>query len=337
MFFLLCLSAPPSKQFMTEFSKARTVKVNSEISGQRLDNYLIKMLKGLPKSRIYRIIRKGEVRVNGKRCKPDVRLIPGDQVRVPPIKHLPARSSAVGNFHAMESLIVYEDETLLVINKPEGMAVHGGSGISVGIIESLREIRPEGNRLELVHRLDRGTSGCLMISKRRSYLRLLQNALRKPGQIKKHYLALVHGRWSEKLVTIDEHLLTKSIAGKERVTKVSRLGKYALTDFTLLESSEDMSIVKASPKTGRTHQIRVHARWARHPIAGDQRYGDEILDRVSGINGRLMLHAAELQIPALGERPAIHAKALLDMGFQSHLINNFPIKSDYIQSFMKIL
>ncbi|MGV0036341.1 MAG: RluA family pseudouridine synthase [Candidatus Azotimanducaceae bacterium WSBS_2022_MAG_OTU7] len=300
---------------MTTPTKVQIREIDADTAGQRLDNYLIKMLKGLPKSRIYRIIRKGEVRINGKRCKPEIKLVAGDLVRIPPIQHLPARSTAVGHFNDLEGLMVYEDEHLLIINKPAGMAVHGGSGVSVGVIESLRHARPEGSRLELVHRLDRGTSGCLMVSKRRSYLRLLQDALRQPGQIKKHYLAVVHGRWPRKMVQIEQPLLTSSNAGKERITRVNGQGKYAVTDFSLLEATDELSIVRASPRTGRTHQIRVHARWARHPLVGDTRYGDQTLDQVSGVEGRLMLHAAELQIPALGARPAIHVKAPMDEDF----------------------
>jgi 23S rRNA pseudouridine955/2504/2580 synthase len=227
--------------------------------------------------------------------------------------------------------VVYEDDHLLIVNKPAGMAVHGGSGVSVGVIESLRHARSEGNRLELVHRLDRGTSGCLMVSKRRSYLRLLQDALRKPGQIKKHYLALVHGRWARKMAQVDQPLLTSSISGKERVTRVNAQGKFAVTDFSLIEANDEMSIVRASPRTGRTHQIRVHARWVRHPLVGDTRYGDQILDQTTGMEGRLMLHAAELQIPALGDRPAIHANAPMDEDFLLKVNASFSTRDYYNQ------
>ena len=316
---------------MTTSSKVQIHEIDADMAGQRLDNYLIKTLKGLPKSRIYRIIRKGEVRINSKRCKPEVKLVAGDVLRIPPIQHLPVRSAAVGYFNDIENLVVYEDDHLLIINKPAGMAVHGGSGVSVGVIESLRHARAEGNRLELVHRLDRGTSGCLMVSKRRSYLRLLQDALRKPGQIRKHYLAVVHGRWSRKMAQIDQPLLTNSISGKERVTRVNGQGKYAVTDFSLLEANDEMSVVRASPRTGRTHQIRVHARWARHPLVGDTKYGDQTLDQTSGIEGRLMLHAAELQIPALGDRPAIHAKASMDEDFLRKVNAKFSTKDNYNQ------
>jgi len=304
--------------------KIQLVEVDAEDAGQRLDNFLIRTLKGLPKSRIYRIIRKGEVRINGKRCKPESRLAPGDTVRIPPINRLAERSTAVGSFKDLDSLILYEDERLLIINKPAGMAVHGGSGVSVGVIESLRAVREEGDRLELVHRLDRGTSGCLMVAKRRSYLRLLQDALRRPGQIRKHYIALVHGEWPGKLGVIDEPLLTTNKAGRERITRVSADGKEARTEFTLLGTDSETSLVRAYPVTGRTHQIRVHARWARHPILGDDRYGSEELDKLLDHSGRLLLHAAELEIPPLGEFAGISARAPLDEEFQLKVNSRHP-------------
>lgn len=309
---------------MAQNGKVRQVEIETEDEGQRLDNYLIRTLKGLPKSRIYRIIRKGEVRINGKRCKPESRLSCGDIVRIPPIMRLAERSKAVGSFKDLDSLILYEDARLLIINKPAGMAVHGGSGVRVGVIESLRAARQEGDRLELVHRLDRGTSGCLMVAKKRSYLRLLQDALRQPGQIRKHYIAMVHGEWSESQNIIDEPLLTMNKAGRERITRVSQDGKEAKTEFTLLSTDGDTSVIRAYPVTGRTHQIRVHARWARHSILGDDRYGNPELDAILGHSGRLLLHAAELQIPALGDFPPVRATAPLDDKFEGKVNSRFP-------------
>jgi 23S rRNA pseudouridine955/2504/2580 synthase len=313
-------------------SSVQLVEIDAEMAGQRLDNFLIKSLKGLPKTRVYRIIRKGEVRVNGKRTKPHAKLVAGDVVRIPPITHLPERDQAIGSFKDLGSLVLYEDNHLLVINKPAGMAVHGGSGISVGVIESLRNAMPDGNRLELVHRLDRGTSGCLMVAKRRSYLRLLQEALRHPGQIKKHYVAMCHGNWTGKeTVSVNQPLLTSSPGGKERTTRVDPTGKTAATRFQLIAKGEDCSLVRASPFTGRTHQIRVHGRWLRHPLVGDTRYGDEQLDRAIGFTNRLMLHAAELQIPALGEHASVHIKAPLDDDFEAKVGRKFNLESIYIQ------
>lgn len=311
-------------------TKVQIVTIDIEAAGQRIDNFLIKNLKGLPKSRIYRIIRKGEVRINGKRCKAQTRLLSGDQVRIPPIVHLPERSSAVGSFHDLDSLILYEDSHLLVVNKPAGMAVHGGSGVSVGVIESLRHVFPEGNRLELVHRLDRGTSGCLMVAKRRSYLKHLQDALRRPGQIKKRYIAMVHGHWPDQLGRISESLLSSSKTGRERFTRVSSEGKRAITEFQVVARGDDVSMISAFPLTGRTHQIRVHARWARHPLVGDSRYGDEDRDRTISIGARLMLHAAELHIPALGDREALDIMAPIDSLFRSEMRKVVDIDEKYL-------
>ena len=197
------------------------VTVDLESEGQRLDNFLLRHLKGLPRSRVYRIVRKGEVRINGRRAKPRARLKIGDKVRIPPVRDLDTRSEAVGNFQDLDGLILHEDSHLIVLNKPAGMAVHGGSGVAAGVIESLRHARSDLTKCELVHRLDRGTSGCLMIAKRRSYLRLLQDALRRPGTISKQYIALVHGRCCVEEVTVDEPLLTLSRAGQASTYNIS--------------------------------------------------------------------------------------------------------------------
>ncbi|MBT4162776.1 MAG: RluA family pseudouridine synthase [Gammaproteobacteria bacterium] len=300
--------------------KVRLIEIDAETAGQRLDNFLIRTLKGLPKSRVYRIIRKGEVRINGRRAKPQVRLNDGDKVRIPPIRHLPDRDQAIGSFHDLDALILFEDTHLIVINKPAGMAVHGGSGIRTGVIESLRHARPDVPALELVHRLDRGTSGCLMIAKRRSYLRLLQDALRQPGTISKRYTAVVHGSWPLPLESIEEPLLTVSKAGLERFTRVDEAGKKAQTEFRVVSTDQTLSLIEARPMTGRTHQIRVHCRWARHPVVGDNRYGDELLD--GGLKQRprrMLLHARHITIPALGERPALEVTAPLDNDFEEFL------------------
>ena len=330
-------------------------KIDAEGAGQRLDNFLLKTLKGLPKSRVYRIIRKGEVRINGKRAQPATRLASGDDVRIPPVGHLPLRSTAVGTFKNLEALILYQDESLLVLNKPAGMAVHGGSGIGVGVIESLRHIL--GEDLALVHRLDKGTSGCLMIARKRGYLRLLQQALRDTGVIGKEYLALVHGRWPDHTGFIDARLQTRATSSGGKTTRVihagavsgnspdSLTGKAALTRFSVIASEDDASLVKASPVTGRTHQIRVHALYARHPVLGDLRYGDEQRDRAlsawlgnragtPGASGpsagqkipRLMLHSQSLMIPALGGHPAVTVSAPMDQDMSRLIKQLFDIK-----------
>ena len=316
------------------FQRVSHQQIDAEGAGQRLDNFLIKLLKGLPKSRIYRIIRKGEVRINGKRVKPETRLTAGDQVRVPPIKRLSTPSSAVGTINRLEELILYEDKHLLVINKPSGLAVHGGTGVNVGLIESLRKAL--GAPLELVHRLDKGSSGCLMVAKRRAYLRLLQAALREGGRIKKGYLALVHGSWQADLKAIEARLATRVMPGGEKRTRVSETGKYSLTRFQILASHRQATLLKASLVTGRTHQIRVHTRFARHPILGDDKYGDADQDRelFSGAGpagtglkiSRLMLHAHGLEIPALGSHPALSLKAPLDEPMSRIISQLFDIK-----------
>ncbi len=310
-------------------SQVRMIEIDVDMAGQRIDNFLIKTLKGLPKSRVYRIIRKGEVRLNGKRIKPQVRLHAGDLLRIPPIAHLPERRNAVGSFRDLASLVLYEDQQLLVINKPAGMAVHGGSGVQVGVIETLRHVLPEGDRLELVHRLDRGTSGCLMVAKRRACLRLLQDALRRPGRVGKDYLAVTHGHWPEIIKEINQPLLTTAGSGREKMTRVNPRGKAAGTRFTTLAAGEDLSVIKASPLSGRTHQIRVHAQWARHPLVGDERYGDEMKDKsLATPVPRLMLHAARLRIPALDGADPIMVAAPLDPLMSEFIRENFDVDAD---------
>ena len=300
--------------------RVQIVQVDRESDGQRLDNFLLRHLKGLPRSRVYRIVRKGEVRINGRRAKPQVRLKTGDEIRIPPVRDLAKRQEAIGNFQDPDSLILHEDSHLIVLNKPAGMAVHGGSGVAAGVIESFRHARPDLANCELVHRLDRGTSGCLMIAKRRSYLRLLQDALRQPGTISKHYIAVVHGRWREHTITVEEPLLTLSRAGQERFTRVDRSGKPARTLFRPLAANQDISVIEARPFTGRTHQIRVHCRWLRHPIVGDNRYGDEAAD--GGLRPaprRMLLHARRLTIPALGDRGHLEINAPFDRDSLNYL------------------
>ncbi len=300
--------------------RVQIIKVDSESEGQRLDNFLLRHLKGLPRSRVYRIVRKGEVRLNGRRAKPRVRLKIGDEVRVPPVRDLGYRAKAAGNFEDLDSLILHEDSHLIVLNKPAGMAVHGGSGVAAGVIESLRRSRSDLKECELAHRLDRDTSGCLMIAKRRSYLRLLQDALRRPGTISKQYVAVVHGRLSDKNVTVDEPLLTISRAGYERYSSVDRSGKSARTLFRRLAYSNGVSAVEAKPLTGRTHQIRAHCQWLGCPIVGDSRYGDKVADReLNNPPKRMLLHARRLDIPALGNRGQLRVIAPLAYKFEAFL------------------
>ena len=244
------------------------VTVDEDNHGQRLDNFLLAQLRGVPRSIIYRIVRKGEVRVNKGRVKPDTRLATGDQVRIPPVIRKekapqPAPGSRVQG--VVEAAVVFENDQMLVVNKPSGIAVHGGSGLSFGLIEVLRSARPEAKFLELVHRLDRDTSGLVMIAKKRSALRYLQDELRQ-RRIRKQYHALVVGSWPNKLGRVDEPLLRYEMPNGERRVKVDEAGKASLTTFRCLARYSGYSLVEASPVTGRTHQIRVHSACAGHPI-----------------------------------------------------------------------
>ncbi len=268
--------------------------ISDELAGQRIDNFLLRVLKGVPKSRIYRLLRKGEVRVNRGRIRANYRLKAGDQVRIPPVRVAETRQPAPAS-SAIETLansIIYEDERLLVLDKPSGMAVHGGSGLSYGVIEALRALRPDAPYLELVHRLDRDTSGCLLIAKRRSELRTLHELLRR-GAVEKRYLLLVQGDWSQGPWKINAPLRKNQMQGGERMVRVDPEGKTALTHFRFLERYADASLMEAELKTGRTHQIRVHAVHAGHPLAGDAKYGDARFNhrlRKLGLK-RLFLHA----------------------------------------------
>ncbi|MFQ5644586.1 MAG: 23S rRNA pseudouridine(955/2504/2580) synthase RluC [Thiogranum sp.] len=272
----------------------RWMDISAEQAGQRIDNFLLRVLKGVPKSRIYRLLRKGEVRVNKGRIRPEYRLQSGDQVRIPPVRVAQPGAAATARPApgALADSILYEDNRLLILNKPAGMAVHGGSGIDYGVIEALRALRPEAPYLELVHRLDRATSGCLMIARRRSELRTLHELLRNGG-VEKRYLLLVQGDWGQGPFRIDAPLRKNQLRSGERMVRVDPEGKTALTQFRFLESYPGASLMEAELKTGRTHQIRVHAAHAGHPLAGDEKYGDEAFNRKMRKSGlkRMFLHA----------------------------------------------
>jgi len=291
-----------SQQNSPQPSKVRFVEITEDNDGQRVDNFLITALKGAPKSLVYRILRKGEVRVNKKRVKPEYRLQIGDLVRVPPVrladKKEPAKVSSKLS-EKLEQAILYEDDDLIVVNKPSGIAVHGGSGISLGLIESFRQMRPQCKFLELVHRLDRDTSGCIMMAKKRSALKLMHESLQK-SRITKIYHALVIGNWSERKRRIDAPLRKNELKSGERVVKVAADGKASLTEYKVLERfGRQLTLVEARPITGRTHQIRVHCQFAGHPIVGDEKYTpdeDNAAMRDLGFT-RLFLHAAELRFP----------------------------------------
>ncbi|MCY1505902.1 Ribosomal large subunit pseudouridine synthase C [compost metagenome] len=284
-------------------SGVQMLEVAPEYAGQRIDNFLLARLKGVPRTLIYRILRKGEVRVNKGRIKPEYKLQAGDIVRVPPVR-LAERDEpapvAQGLLERLEAAIVYEDKALIVLNKPTGIAVHGGSGLSYGVIEALRQLRPDAKELELVHRLDRDTSGLLMIAKKRSMLRHLHEALRRDGGVDKRYMALVRGSWPTSKKKVSAPLLKNTLRSGERMVEVNAEGKEALTLFRVLRRfGEFATLVEASPVTGRTHQIRVHAKHAGHSIAGDAKYGDDDFTReVRELGGkRLFLHAYALKVP----------------------------------------
>jgi len=242
--------------------------------GQRLDNFLTAILKGVPKGRIYRMIRTGEVRINKRRCKPDSRLSAGDIVRVPPVVlDRPATPRKDGRLQLqLKDALLYEDDDVFVLNKPAGLAVHGGSGLATGLIEQLRLARPEERFLELVHRLDRETSGCLVVARRPSALRRLHKALREQHSgMQKRYLAIVEGRWPAHITEMNAPL-AKYERGGERRVEVAQDGKPSTTRFRVLASLPDATFVEAEPVTGRTHQIRVHCAFQRHAVLADQKY-----------------------------------------------------------------
>lgn len=295
-------------------TKVQILTVADDEAGQRIDNYLRTRLKGVPKSLLYRILRKGEVRVNKKRIKPEYKLQAGDEVRVPPIrvseKEEAPVSAKLTRVAALADCILYEDDGLIVLNKPSGTAVHGGSGLSFGVIEGLRALRPEARFLELVHRLDRDTSGILLVAKKRSVLRDLHEQLRVKT-VQKDYLALVRGQWQKHCKVVQAPLMKNVLQSGERIVRVSAEGKSSETRFEVVERFEQATLVKASPVTGRTHQIRVHTLHAGHPIAFDDKYGDRDFDAqvaASGLN-RLFLHAAAIRFrhPQTGQEMLIEA------------------------------
>lgn len=276
------------------------MRAGADAEGQRLDNFLLRQFAGVPRSRVYRLLRRGEVRVNGRRSKPDYRLRAEDEVRLPPVQErnvddVRPRRVPPSLIEEVRRSIVHEDTRLLVLDKPAGLAVHGGSGLAFGAIEALRAMRPD-EPLELVHRLDRDTSGCLMVARTRSALRLL-HALLREGAVEKRYAALVAGRWRLGLKTIDAPVLTRARRGGERVVRVHGSGKRAVSVFAPTERFGRLAtLVEITIATGRTHQIRVHAAFAGHPVAGDEKYGDRDCNarlRALGLR-RMFLHAAAL-------------------------------------------
>ena len=286
-------SGAPDGQQMT---RVRKVVIDADRAGQRIDNYLKGQLPGCPRGACTGCLRRGEVRVNGGRVRAEYKLVEGDAVRIPPARiraeGAPPPPQMAAN---MLDSVLYEDKRLLVVNKPTGVAVHGGSGISHGVIESLRHARPDLKDLSLVHRLDRETSGCLVLAKRRSALRELHERFRQ-GQVEKNYLALVVGDWQFGEQLIDAPLYVEHRRKGERHVVVSGNGKSAQTRVTLSRTYGKYSLLQCAPATGRTHQIRVHLEHAGHPIVGDDRYGDEAANKLAKNYGlkRLFLHAQSI-------------------------------------------
>lgn len=306
----------------------RLVRVPEDRAGQRLDNFLLGHLRGAPKSLIYKIVRSGQVRVNGGRAKPDTRIAAGDEIRVPPVRLAEAGdrgTPAAGLLQAMEASIVYEDARLLAISKPSGIASHGGSGVSFGVIETLRALRPRES-LELVHRLDRDTSGLMVVAKKRSALTELQALMREDsaapagaGRMRKRYLSLLVGRMPDGIMSVDSPLHVGLRQGGERHVQVNAGGKPSLSHFRVLERRGGQSYCEVRIETGRTHQIRVHAAHIGHAVAGDAKYGDpEANRRLRSQVGlkRLFLHAASLEFA-------------LDAG-QSPYVLNAPLPDDLL-------
>lgn len=301
--------------------------ISANEAGQRIDNFLVKKLKGVPKSHLYAVIRKGEVRVNKGRILANYKLNEGDSVRIPPIRYNEQTKptaqalSKLNQFKEINSRIIYEDAKLMVINKPSGLAVHGGSGVQLGLIEALRAQRESHAYLELVHRLDRETSGCLLIAKKSSMLRQLHQMLRE-GQVEKTYLTFVEGHWQGAL-RVEAPLQKNQLQGGERIVTVNPEGKEATTDFKRLAHSEFGTLMEARPITGRTHQIRVHAQYRGHPVAGDEKYGSKSFNRLFKEKGlaRLFLHASQLKFKMPGTDEYIILKADLDEDLKFFLNN----------------
>jgi 23S rRNA pseudouridine955/2504/2580 synthase len=269
------------------------VEVGEESAGQRIDNWLLRTLKGVPRSHVYRVLRSGEVRVNSGRIDATYRVQPGDRVRIPPVRTAEPAGRPVAR--PVDFPVVYEDDALLVVDKPSGTAVHGGSGVSHGVIEALRAARPAARFLELVHRLDRETSGLLVVAKKRSALVALQEQFRA-REPQKRYLTLARGRWTQGARTVTLGLRRYLTAAGERRVAVDRDGRESRTTFTLMRPLDDFSLLAADIETGRTHQIRVQLTHLGYPIVGDDKYGDFELNRRAARDGlkRMFLHAAEL-------------------------------------------
>lgn len=300
------------------FDQVQFLIIQEENQQQRIDNYLITKMKGVPKSKIYKILRKGEVRVNKKRVKPEYKLKIDDIIRVPPVRLEESTVPVLNtkNLGYLEKAVLYEDDRLLVVNKPSGVAVHGGSGLSYGLIEAFRALRPSAQFLELVHRIDRDTSGCIVIAKKRSALRHLHEQLRNK-QMDKTYHALVQGQWPISRTKVSAKLQKNQLQSGERMVFADENGKPSETRYKVLNTYASASLVEAKPITGRTHQIRVHCQFAGHSIANDSKYGDEGFSKlVKGMGcKRLFLHAKTIRFI----HPLSENEVAFDAPYDEHL------------------
>jgi len=295
------------------------ITIESDYADQRIDNFLVTRLKGVPKTRIYRIVRKGEVRVNKKRIEPSYRLQEGDIVRIPPVKLADRPSSDIPSdslITVLSGRILYEDKNLLVMNKPPGIPVHGGSQVKIGMVEALRYMYPKLPHLELAHRLDADTSGCLVFAKKRSILKELHSLFRE-GKVQKIYLALTKGHWKKDELRVEAPLQKNHLSSGERIVRVNKEGKSCLTVFNPIETYSNAMLVEAHLHTGRTHQIRVHAQYRQHSIAGDEKYGDKEFNKTMREKGlkRLFLHAhiVEFVLPSTEQEIKIIAPLDIDL------------------------
>jgi 23S rRNA pseudouridine955/2504/2580 synthase len=309
-------------------SQVRIVTIRDEDAGQRIDNFLLRHFKGVPKSHIYRILRKGEVRVNKKRTKAAYKLVSGDQVRLPPVRTAEPRSRRAPDqvVERLAGRIAYDDDRVIVLNKPSGIAVHAGSGVDFGVIDIMRSLEPAAGELFLVHRLDRETSGCLLMARDRAALRSLQSAL-QDDRIAKYYLALVRGQWEQRGEQVRMLLRRNKIQGGERLVQVDESGKQSVSEFSTIRQFSGKpdrtgaSLMRIRLLTGRTHQIRVHSAESGHPLAGDRRYGDEEFNRKMKQLGlrRMFLHASALRFPHPDNGQEISIEPPLDEDLQQVL------------------
>jgi len=287
---------------MNQFNPVSTYEVTEDYQGVRLDNCLISLMKGLPRSKIYSIIRKGEVRINSSRSKPSQKLNLGDKIRIPPYTHdsKPSKKAASNLMEKLASRLVVVDKKFLIFDKPIGLASHGGSGISMGLIETVRQMDPRYKEAQLVHRLDKDTSGCIVIALRKSILREFHKEIRENKVLKK-YIAVVKGSWPSSLNKVELNISKDRLRSGEREVQVNKDGKNSISKFKLLKSNKKLSLIECQIITGRTHQIRVHTTHSGHPIAGDVKYGDELFNKsLKPQLNRMLLHSSHINFKNLG-------------------------------------